>query len=138
MAELSIDPDYLRMLIVQVRGLMAKVPPELPDDGSNPTDDPIPPADLQDEEGGRTTVLGRHCAFSSGPGLVAVKARNSVSISGETEVKWIEKYSPSPDAAPSTLPYSVPGISSPLLPIRRILRLLKVATGVSSRTSAAL
>src|SRR5215472_17252955 len=58
-------------------------------------------------------------AFSSGPGLVAVKARNSVSISGETEVKWIEKYSPSPDAAPSTLPYSVPGISSPLLPIRR-------------------
>ena len=29
MAELSIDPDYLRVLIVQVRGLMAKVPPEL-------------------------------------------------------------------------------------------------------------
>jgi Protein of unknown function (DUF3775) len=54
MAELSIDPDYLRMLIVQVRGLMAKVPPELPNDGSNPTDDPIPPADLQDEEGDLT------------------------------------------------------------------------------------
>jgi uncharacterized protein DUF3775 len=54
MAELSIDPDYLRMLVVQVRGLMAKVPPELPDDGSNPTDDPTPPADLQDEEGDLT------------------------------------------------------------------------------------
>ena len=54
MAKLSIDPDYLRMLIVQVRGLMAKVPPELPDDGSNPTDDPTPPADLQDEEGDLT------------------------------------------------------------------------------------
>jgi hypothetical protein len=54
MAELSIDPDYLRMLIVQVRGLMAKVPPELPDDGSNPTDDRAPPADLQDEEGDLT------------------------------------------------------------------------------------
>src|SRR5262249_15434443 len=76
--------------------------------------------------------------FSSGSGLVAVKARNSVSISGETEVKWIEKSLPSRDAAPSTLPYSVPGISSPLLPMRRILRLLKETTGVSSRTSAAL
>jgi hypothetical protein len=54
MAALSIDPDYLRMLIVQVRGLMAKVPPELPDDASNPTDDPTPPADLQDEEGDLT------------------------------------------------------------------------------------
>ena len=54
MAELSIDPDYLRMLVVQVRGLMAKVPPELPDDRSNPTDDPTPPADLQDEEGDLT------------------------------------------------------------------------------------
>ena len=54
MAELSIDPDYLRMLIVQVGGLMAKVPPELPNDGSNPTDDPTPPADLQDEEGDLT------------------------------------------------------------------------------------
>jgi len=51
MAELSIDPDYLRVLIVQVRGLMAKVPPELPDDASNPTREPKPPADLQDEEG---------------------------------------------------------------------------------------
>jgi hypothetical protein len=33
---------------------MAKVPPELPDDASNPTDDPTPPADLQDEEGDLT------------------------------------------------------------------------------------
>ena len=54
MAELSIDPDYLRMLIVQVRGLMAKVPAEFPDDRSNPTDNPTPTADLQEEEGDLT------------------------------------------------------------------------------------
>jgi hypothetical protein len=42
------------MLVVQVRGLMAKVPAELPDDASNPTDDPTAPADLQDEEGDLT------------------------------------------------------------------------------------
>jgi hypothetical protein len=49
MAELSIDTDYLRMLIVQVRAVMAKVAADLSDEGSNPTDDPIPLADLEDE-----------------------------------------------------------------------------------------
>ena len=63
MAELSIDPDYLRMLIVQVRGLMAKVPAELPDDASNPTREPKPPADLQDEEG---ISLGKKLSRKSG------------------------------------------------------------------------
>jgi hypothetical protein len=33
MAELSIDPDYLRMLIAEVRTSMAEVPAEFPDDG---------------------------------------------------------------------------------------------------------
>jgi hypothetical protein len=54
MAELSIDTDYLRMLIVQVRAVMAKVAADLSDEGSNPTDDPIPLADLEDEEGDLT------------------------------------------------------------------------------------
>jgi hypothetical protein len=43
MAELSIEADYLRMLIVQVRAVMAKVSPEVGEEGSNPTDDPISP-----------------------------------------------------------------------------------------------
>jgi hypothetical protein len=80
MAELSIDPDYLRMLIVQVRDLMAKVPPELPDDGSNPTDDRAPPADLQDEEGDLTReeiveeIRGLEHNFSS----VALARKNKI------------------------------------------------------------
>lgn len=51
MAELSIDPDYLRHLIVKVRSFMAKEETDLPDDGSNPIDDEMPPGALQDEEG---------------------------------------------------------------------------------------
>jgi len=38
---LTVDRDFLRMLVVQVRALMAKTA-EDPDDGSNPTDDPTP------------------------------------------------------------------------------------------------
>ena len=37
MAELSIDPDYLRHLIVKVRSFMAKEDTDLPDDGSIPS-----------------------------------------------------------------------------------------------------
>jgi hypothetical protein len=48
MAELSIDPDYLRRLVVKVRAFMGKEATDIPDDGSNPTDDALPPA-LQDE-----------------------------------------------------------------------------------------
>ena len=51
MAELSIDPDYLRHLIVKVRSFMAKEDTDLPDDGSNPIDDEMPPGALQEEEG---------------------------------------------------------------------------------------
>jgi hypothetical protein len=51
MAELSIDPDYLRHLIVKVRSFMAKEDTDLPNDGSNPIDDDIPLGALQDEEG---------------------------------------------------------------------------------------
>jgi hypothetical protein len=51
MAELSIDPDYLRHLIVKVRSFMAKEETDLPDDGSNPIDDEMSPGALQDEEG---------------------------------------------------------------------------------------
>jgi hypothetical protein len=50
MANLSIDPSYLRYLIVKVRAFMGKEATDIPDDGSNPTDDPLPPA-LQDQEG---------------------------------------------------------------------------------------
>jgi hypothetical protein len=48
--ELSIDPDYVRRLVVKVRAFMAKEGPAIPDDGSNPTDDALPSA-LQDEDG---------------------------------------------------------------------------------------
>jgi hypothetical protein len=46
--DLTVDRDFLRMLVVQVRGLMAKAL-EDPDDASNPTDDPTP--DLQEDPG---------------------------------------------------------------------------------------
>jgi hypothetical protein len=51
MAVLTIDPDYVRHLIVKVRSFMAKEETDLPDDGSNPIDDELPIGALQDEEG---------------------------------------------------------------------------------------
>jgi len=50
MAEISIDPDYLRHLVVKVRSFMAKEETDIPDDGSNPIDDEVPLGALQDEE----------------------------------------------------------------------------------------
>ena len=50
MAKLSIDPDYLRRLVVKVRSFMGKEETDLPDDGSNPIDDEVPLGALQDEE----------------------------------------------------------------------------------------
>jgi hypothetical protein len=50
MATLSIDPDYLRRLVVKVRSFIGKEASELPDDGSNPTDDAMPASALQDED----------------------------------------------------------------------------------------
>ena len=50
MAELSIDPDYLRRLIVKVRSFMGKEETDIPDDGSNPIDDEVPLGALQDED----------------------------------------------------------------------------------------
>jgi hypothetical protein len=49
MATLSIDPDYLRRLIVKVRSFMGKEATEVPDEGSNPIDDEMPSSALQDE-----------------------------------------------------------------------------------------
>jgi hypothetical protein len=49
MATLSIDPDYLRRLVIKVRAFMGKEAPEVPDEGSNPTDDAMPSSALQDE-----------------------------------------------------------------------------------------
>jgi hypothetical protein len=49
MATLSIDPDYLRRLTVKVRSFMGKEATEVPDEGSNPTDDEMPSSALQDE-----------------------------------------------------------------------------------------
>lgn len=49
MATLSVDPDYLRRLVVKVRAFMGKEATELPDEGSNPTDDEMPSSALQDE-----------------------------------------------------------------------------------------
>jgi hypothetical protein len=42
MAELSIDPTLLRYLIVKVRSFMGKEAPDIPDDASNPIEDPLP------------------------------------------------------------------------------------------------
>ena len=42
MTELSIDPVYLRRLIVKVRSFMGKEETDIPDDGSNPIDDEGP------------------------------------------------------------------------------------------------
>jgi hypothetical protein len=50
MATLSIDPDYLRRLVVKVRSFMGKEAPELPDEGSNPTDDALPSSAHQEDD----------------------------------------------------------------------------------------
>lgn len=47
MAQLTIKPDYVRMLILKVREIMVKEGAVMPDLGSNPTDDQNP-AVLQD------------------------------------------------------------------------------------------
>lgn len=49
MATLTIDPDYLHRLVVKVRSFMSKEAIEVPDEGSNPTDDEMPSSMLQDE-----------------------------------------------------------------------------------------
>ena len=49
MATLSIDPDDLRRLILKVRSFMGKEAIEVPDEGSNPTDDEMPSSALQEE-----------------------------------------------------------------------------------------
>jgi hypothetical protein len=50
MAELSIDPDYLRSLIVKVRALMGKDGTAVPNEASNFSDDELPPETLQVED----------------------------------------------------------------------------------------
>ena len=56
MNELTINPAYLRMLILKVRAIMAKEDVVTPETGGNPTDDGIPeslqerPDDLSREE----------------------------------------------------------------------------------------
>ena len=65
-----------------------------------------------------------------------MRSRNNVSISCDFDVKCIEKRLLLSDTAPTTLQYKAPGISWPSAPMRCILRLLKVGTGFSNRTSA--
>jgi hypothetical protein len=50
MAALSIDPGYLRRLIVKVRSFMGKEAQDVADDASNPTDDEMPASALQEED----------------------------------------------------------------------------------------
>lgn len=56
MDELTINTDYLRMLILKVRALMAKEETATPEPGGNPSDDEVPetlqelPEDLSREE----------------------------------------------------------------------------------------
>ncbi len=47
MAQLTINPPYLFMLILKVRAFMAREDVDTPDPGGNPTDDEVP-ATLQD------------------------------------------------------------------------------------------
>ncbi|MFD0986718.1 DUF3775 domain-containing protein [Methyloligella solikamskensis] len=51
MTEISIDPDYVKSLAVKVRAIMVEEANEMPDVGSNPTDDETPPNEFQDDEG---------------------------------------------------------------------------------------
>jgi hypothetical protein len=54
MAELSIDPNYLRSLVLKLRAFMGKEENEVPDDASNPSDDELPASALQEEPGDLT------------------------------------------------------------------------------------
>ena len=47
MAELNLNPDYVKMLTLKIGALMGKEGLVMPDPGSNPTDDPMS-AELQD------------------------------------------------------------------------------------------
>ena len=49
MAALSLDPDYLRRLVLKVRAFMGKEDTEVPDEGSNPTDDEMPSSAFQED-----------------------------------------------------------------------------------------
>ena len=49
MAVLSLDPDYLRRLVPKVRAFMGKEDTEVPDEGSNPTDDEMPSSAFQED-----------------------------------------------------------------------------------------
>jgi len=46
---LSLDPDYLRRLVLKVRAFMGKEDTEVPDEGSNPTDDEMPSSAFQED-----------------------------------------------------------------------------------------
>lgn len=50
MAELSIDPDYIKALALKIRAIMVEEPNEMPDVGSNPVDDETPPDELQEDQ----------------------------------------------------------------------------------------
>jgi len=49
MAALSLDPNYLRRLVLKVRAFMGKEDTEVPDEGSNPTDDEMPSSAFQED-----------------------------------------------------------------------------------------
>ncbi|ODA66906.1 hypothetical protein A7A08_02203 [Methyloligella halotolerans] len=49
MAEISIDPDYVKALVLKVRAIMVEEANEVDDVGSNPTDDETPPDEFQDD-----------------------------------------------------------------------------------------
>jgi hypothetical protein len=48
MAALSLDPDYLRMLVLRVRAIMGKEDTEVSEEGPHPIDDERPPAFQED------------------------------------------------------------------------------------------
>ena len=47
--KLTIDPDVVRMLVLKVREFLGKEPNDIPDDGSNFTDDEMPAIAFQDD-----------------------------------------------------------------------------------------
>jgi len=49
MAALSLDPDYLRMLVLKVRAFLGNEDAKVPEEGSNPTDDVMSSSIFQED-----------------------------------------------------------------------------------------
>jgi hypothetical protein len=76
MAQFSIDPDYLRELILKLRAVMAKEANDVPDEASDEIDDTLPPDEFQEEE----TDLSREEVIEEIRGLSAEEQAELVAL----------------------------------------------------------